>query len=85
LGTDQVKLDNLVFSINIDPSVRIQKLRRNECQVTLHPRPADLPALRQDGKLQVLQQPASTSATSPTTPSTRPSTASKCARPWTWR
>ncbi|MEN5238297.1 MULTISPECIES: ABC transporter substrate-binding protein [Pseudomonas] len=54
---DQVKLDNLVFSINIDPSVRIQKLRRNECQVTLHPRPADLPALRQDGKLQVLQQP----------------------------
>ncbi|WEK30177.1 MAG: ABC transporter substrate-binding protein [Candidatus Pseudomonas phytovorans] len=54
---DQVKLDNLVFSINIDPSVRIQKLRRNECQVTLHPRPADLPALKADSKLQVLQQP----------------------------
>ncbi|WP_426809575.1 ABC transporter substrate-binding protein [Pseudomonas sp. WOUb67] len=54
---DEVKIDNLVFSINIDPSVRIQKLRRNECQVTLHPRPADLPALKADSKLQVLQQP----------------------------
>ena len=54
---EQVKLDNLVFSINVDPSVRIQKLRRNECQVTLHPRPADLPALKADSKLQVLQQP----------------------------
>ncbi|MGC9743865.1 ABC transporter substrate-binding protein [Pseudomonas sp. P1B16] len=53
----QVKIDNLVFSINIDPSVRIQKLRRNECQVTLHPRPADLPALKADNKLEVLQQP----------------------------
>ncbi|HEK1769092.1 MULTISPECIES: ABC transporter substrate-binding protein [Pseudomonas] len=54
---DRVKIDNLVFSINIDPSVRIQKLRRNECQVTLHPRPADLPALKQDSKLQVMTQP----------------------------
>ncbi|WJD63630.1 ABC transporter substrate-binding protein [Pseudomonas kurunegalensis] len=54
---NEVKIDNLVFSINIDPSVRIQKLRRNECQVTLHPRPADLPALKADSKLQVLQQP----------------------------
>ena len=54
---EQVKIDNLVFSINVDPSVRIQKLRRNECQVTLHPRPADLPALKADNKLQVLQQP----------------------------
>ncbi|MBC3435068.1 ABC transporter substrate-binding protein [Pseudomonas sp. BW16M2] len=54
---DRVKIDNLVFSINVDPSVRIQKLRRNECQITLHPRPADLPALKQDGKLQVMTQP----------------------------
>ncbi len=53
----EVKLDNLIFSINIDPSVRIQKLRRNECQITLHPRPTDLPALRADDTLQVLQRP----------------------------
>ncbi|AGZ36882.1 MAG: ABC transporter substrate-binding protein [Pseudomonas sp.] len=56
-AADEVKIDNLVFSINVDPSVRIQKLRRNECQVTLHPRPADLPALRGDDRLQVLRQP----------------------------
>ncbi|MEA3235619.1 ABC transporter substrate-binding protein [Pseudomonas mosselii] len=54
---DRVKIDNLVFSINVDPSVRIQKLRRNECQITLHPRPADLPALKRDGQLQVMTQP----------------------------
>ena len=54
---ERVKVDNLVFAINVDASVRIQKLRRNECQVTLHPRPADLAALRQDKTLQVLQKP----------------------------
>ncbi|MGE7994114.1 ABC transporter substrate-binding protein [Pseudomonas sp. NPDC089554] len=53
---EEVKLDNLVFSINVDPSVRIQKLRRDECQVTLNPRPADLPALKQDKKLNVMEQ-----------------------------
>ncbi|MDF0730304.1 ABC transporter substrate-binding protein [Pseudomonas entomophila] len=53
---EEVKLDNLVFSINVDPSVRIQKLRRDECQVTLNPRPADLPTLQADSKLKVLQQ-----------------------------
>ncbi|MFB4392585.1 MULTISPECIES: ABC transporter substrate-binding protein [unclassified Pseudomonas] len=52
----RVKLENLVFSINVDPSVRIQKLRRDECQVTLNPRPADLPALKQDKKLNVMEQ-----------------------------
>ncbi|MBA1201824.1 ABC transporter substrate-binding protein [Pseudomonas capeferrum] len=54
---EEVKLDNLIFSINLDPSVRIQKLRRGECQVTLHPRPADLPSLKADPNLRVLQQP----------------------------
>ncbi len=53
---EEVRLDTLVFSINVDPSVRIQKLRRNECQITLNPRPADVPALRADPQLNVLQQ-----------------------------
>jgi dipeptide transport system substrate-binding protein len=52
----QVKLDQLIYSINTDPSVRLQKLRKNECQVTLNPRPADLPALKADPKLQVVEQ-----------------------------
>ncbi|RWU25416.1 ABC transporter substrate-binding protein [Pseudomonas alkylphenolica] len=54
---EQVKLEQLIFSINTDPSVRIQKLRRNECQVTLNPRPADLDALKRDPALQVIEKP----------------------------
>ncbi|NBA97079.1 ABC transporter substrate-binding protein [Pseudomonas sp. R5(2019)] len=54
---DQVKLDQLIFSINTDASVRVQKLRKNECQITLHPRPADLAALKADPKLKVIDQP----------------------------
>ncbi|MFF7707052.1 ABC transporter substrate-binding protein [Pseudomonas sp. NPDC007930] len=53
----QVKLNQLVFSINTDPSVRLQKLRKNECQVTLNPRPADVAALKQNPRLKVLEQP----------------------------
>lgn len=53
----QVKVERLIFSINVDPSVRVQKLRKNECQVTLNPRPADLDALKQDLKLQVIEKP----------------------------
>ncbi|MDD0972729.1 ABC transporter substrate-binding protein [Pseudomonas fontis] len=53
----QVQIDQLIFSINTDPSVRIQKLRKNECQVTLHPRPADLEALKADKTLQVIEKP----------------------------
>ncbi|MGC1331507.1 ABC transporter substrate-binding protein [Pseudomonas sp.] len=54
---DQVKVAQLVYSINVDPSVRVQKLRKNECQVTLNPRPADLEKLQADNKLQVIQTP----------------------------
>ena len=54
----QVKLDQLVFSINPDPSVRIQKLRKGECQVTVHPRPADLEALRRDEGVELIEKPA---------------------------
>ncbi len=52
----QVKLDQLIFSINTDASARVQKLKKNECQVTLNPRPADIEALKKDDKLKVLQQ-----------------------------
>ena len=40
------KVDNLVFSITADPSVRFAKLRANECQVARYPNPADLDAMR---------------------------------------
>ncbi|PMZ91966.1 MULTISPECIES: ABC transporter substrate-binding protein [Pseudomonas] len=53
---DDVKIDNLIFAITTDPSVRIQKLKKNECQVTLFPRPADLKALKEDKSLKMPEQ-----------------------------
>ncbi|CAM3309253.1 ABC transporter substrate-binding protein [Pseudomonas floridensis] len=53
----RVKIDQLIFAINTDASVRMQKLRKNECQVTLNPRPADLEALRADKQLKVMERP----------------------------
>ncbi len=50
-------IDTLVFSINKDPAVRLAKLRANECQVMAFPSPADLPAIKSDASLQVMQQP----------------------------
>ncbi|WP_028537285.1 ABC transporter substrate-binding protein [Paludibacterium yongneupense] len=51
-----VKIDNLVFAITTDPSVRNQKLKAGECQVTVYPRPADLAGLKADPKVKVLSQ-----------------------------
>ncbi|HET6198056.1 MAG TPA: ABC transporter substrate-binding protein, partial [Acetobacteraceae bacterium] len=51
------KLDALVFSINKDPAVRLAKLRANECQVMAFPNLADLPAIKADPSLQLMQQP----------------------------
>jgi len=53
---EDVKIDNLIFAITTDPSVRIQKLKKNECQVTLFPRPADLAALKADPALKMPDQ-----------------------------
>ncbi len=53
----KAKLDALVFSINKDPAVRLAKLRANECQVSAYPTPADLPGIRADASLKLLDQP----------------------------
>lgn len=52
----RVKIDNLIFAINTDASVRMQKLKANECQVSLNPRPADLQKLKEDKDLKVIEQ-----------------------------
>ncbi|WP_137887265.1 ABC transporter substrate-binding protein [Pseudomonas sp. 2FE] len=52
-----VKVDNLIFSISTDASVRMQKLKANECQITLNPRPADLESLQKDPNIQMPSQP----------------------------
>ncbi|KIQ26097.1 MULTISPECIES: ABC transporter substrate-binding protein [Pseudomonas] len=53
---EDVKIDNLIFAITTDPSVRIQKLKKGECQITAYPRPADLEPLKADKNLKMPDQ-----------------------------
>ncbi|UXY53164.1 ABC transporter substrate-binding protein [Pseudomonas tohonis] len=52
------KVDGLIFAITPDANVRLQKLRRGECQIALSPKPLDVQAATQDASLKVLQTPA---------------------------
>ncbi|MEB0040393.1 MULTISPECIES: ABC transporter substrate-binding protein [unclassified Pseudomonas] len=54
---EDVKIDNLIFSINTDAAVRVQKLKTNECQVSGYPRPQDIELLEKDPNITVLSQP----------------------------
>ena len=51
------KLDDLVFAITTDASVRAEKLKANECQIMPYPNAADVSALKADPNLTVLEQP----------------------------
>ncbi|SIN81062.1 ABC transporter substrate-binding protein [Paraburkholderia phenazinium] len=46
-----VKVSKLIFAITVDPAVRLQKLKRGECQVMAYPRPADIPVVKADSSL----------------------------------
>jgi dipeptide transport system substrate-binding protein len=46
-----VKVSKLIFAITVDPAVRLQKLKRGECQVMSYPRPADIAAVKADPSL----------------------------------
>lgn len=45
---------DLVQAITLDSSVRLQRLKRGECQISLTPKPSDVPALKKDPNLKVL-------------------------------
>ena len=49
-------IDDLVFAITTDASVRQQKLKAGECHVAAYPNPADLADLKADTNLQVMEQ-----------------------------
>lgn len=51
-------VDGLVFAITPDASVRLQKLRRGECQIALSPKPQDVQAARAESRLAVSETPA---------------------------
>jgi dipeptide transport system substrate-binding protein len=53
----KAKIDDLVFAITPDASVRWAKVQRGECHVMPYPNPADLDAIRADPNVTVLEQP----------------------------
>ncbi|MCX8518357.1 MAG: ABC transporter substrate-binding protein [Rhodoferax sp.] len=53
----KAKIDDLIFSITPDASVRWAKLQKGECHVLPYPNPADLEAMRKDSNVTVLEQP----------------------------
>jgi len=53
---EDVKVDNLIFAITTDASVRAQKLKKGECQITAYPRPADIAPLKADSSLRMPEQ-----------------------------
>jgi dipeptide transport system substrate-binding protein len=50
------KIDDLVYAITPDASVRWQKLQANECQIMIAPNPADLEAMKANADVSVLEQ-----------------------------
>ena len=52
----KAKIDDLIYSITPDASVRWAKLQKGECHVMPYPNPADLEAIRKDANVQVLEQ-----------------------------
>jgi dipeptide transport system substrate-binding protein len=49
-------IDDLIFAITPDASVRYQKLKAGECHVMPYPNPADLEAMATDPDINLLQQ-----------------------------
>jgi dipeptide transport system substrate-binding protein len=49
-------IDNLIFAITPDASVRYQKLKAGECHVMPYPNPADLEAMKSDPEINLMQQ-----------------------------
>ena len=50
------KVENLVFAITPDPSVRYQRLQAGECHVMPYPAPADIQAMQDDESINVMEQ-----------------------------
>jgi dipeptide transport system substrate-binding protein len=51
------KLDNLIYAITPDASVRYAKLKANECQVMAFPKPADIELMKADPAITMMTKP----------------------------
>ncbi|MBL4874520.1 MAG: ABC transporter substrate-binding protein [Rhodobacteraceae bacterium] len=49
-------IDNLVFAITTDASVRFQKLKAGECQIMAYPNPADIASMQADPDITMMEQ-----------------------------
>jgi dipeptide transport system substrate-binding protein len=56
-GAEKALVDGLVYAITPDPTARYSKLKAGECHFAVAPRPADLPEMQKDPKLQVISKP----------------------------
>ncbi len=52
------KIDNLIFAITPDASVRYQKLKAGECHIIAYPNPADLAEMKEDKSINILSKEA---------------------------
>ncbi len=53
----KAKIDDLVYAITPDPTVRLAKIEKNECQIMIAPRPADLAELGKNADINLLHAP----------------------------
>ena len=51
-------VDPLIFAITTDSTVRLQRLRRNECQIALSPKPQDIAVAAEDKNLKTVHTAA---------------------------
>lgn len=54
--------DPLILAVTVDSNVRQQKLKANECQVALYPKPDNVPAIKADPNLKIAELAAMTTA-----------------------
>ncbi|WP_421548049.1 ABC transporter substrate-binding protein [Pseudomonas sp. QD4] len=47
--------DPLIFAITTDNNVRLQKLKANECQIALYPKPDDIPSIKTNPNLKLAE------------------------------
>ncbi len=52
-----VLVDNLIFAITTDASVRFQKMKAGECHIMSYPKPQDIAAMKADPTLKVDRAP----------------------------
>ncbi|MEQ4664206.1 ABC transporter substrate-binding protein [Providencia rettgeri] len=54
---EKPKIDNLIFSITPDASIRYAKLQKNECQIMAYPHPADLERMAKNKNIILMSSP----------------------------